>query len=556
MRRTLIAVAAVLVMAGAGAYYALFILPDQQFRAAIDRTVAALPKGVTAHYGEARYAVSSRTATVTDLLFQLPDGVRLTVDRIVVENPAQDFGDRWNAAREKPDALRPDWAVPVADRIVLTGLKLAGAKSSATTASMSLAGLRIYPWPLHRPAVPPLDNLVQALEAFSQAADRVQAYQNFRRMQVQGAPDAGQSVDAAPLSPAEKDALGQKIIDSLPPILRGGSAMLLSFGYDSLDIAGLEMTVSSKAADTGKDSAERLSMRKFHAGALDRGNGGASTVEELAADESGSGKSSIDRATMGNLTLRDMAMRLVNGDPLSMAILDGVSVGPMELYGTAENPIVGVPSRTDKIALSDLSFDRSFLKSFGIAVTGSRIDVAAARSSPQKALLERYGLRSLTTSLTMAFQWDPDRRSASLHDVSFDIAELGSIQLYADLVNIGPAKTGEAGEVAFSKATLRYRDATLIDRLLAAGGKQTPDQLQQMRMAYVMNVLKAFGPVATDPKLAGSVKALQDFAKAPRNMTITLAPPAPVPLKDMKGVAAQGPKKLIDTLGLSVSANQ
>lgn len=556
MRRALIAVAAVLVLAAAGAYYAFFILPDQQLRAALDRSIAALPQGATAHYGEAHYALFSRTATVTGVLFQSPDGVRLTIDKVLVENPAQDFGDRWNAARENPDALKPDWAVPVADRISLQGLKIAGAKSFGAIAGVSLAGLRIYPWPFHRPGVPRIENFAQASELFSQAADRIQAYQNFQRIQVQGAPDAAQSVDAAPLSPAEKEALGQKIIDSLPPMLRGGSAMLLGIGYDGIDIAGMEMNVSSKAADTGKETPAHLSMRKFHAGAFDRGNGGASTLEGFVAADSGSGKSSADRAAMGNLTLRDMAMRLVNNDPMSMAILDGVSIGPMEFYGTAENPAVGVPSRTEKIALSDLSFDHSFLKSFGIAVTGSRINVADAKNSPLRTLLERYGLSTLTTSFTAAFQWDADKRSASLHDVRFDVAELGSIQLYADLVNIGPARAGESKEVAFSRATLRYRDASLIDRLAAGGDKQTPEQLQQIRSAYVMNILKGFGPVAADPKLAGSVKALQGFAKAPQNLTITLTPPVPVPVYGVRAVAAQGPQVLVDTLGLSVTANQ
>jgi len=77
-----------------------------------------------------------------------------------------------------------------------------------------------------------------------------------------------------------------------------------------------------------------------------------------------------------------------------------------------------------------------------------------------------------------------------------------------------------------------------------------------MRQGFAANMLRNLGPLASDPKLAGSVKAISDFAKSPRTLTITLAPPAPVPLAAMKTLAAQGPQALVDTLGLSITANQ
>ena len=60
----------------------------------------------------------------------------------------------------------------------------------------------------------------------------------------------------------------------------------------------------------------------------------------------------------------------------------------------------------------------------------------------------------------------------------------------------------------------------------------------------------------SDPKLAGAVKAISDFAKTPQSLTITLAPPSPVPVVAIKAMAAQGPQVLVDTLGLSITSNQ
>jgi len=109
-----------------------------------------------------------------------------------------------------------------------------------------------------------------------------------------------------------------------------------------------------------------------------------------------------------------------------------------------------------------------------------------------------------------------------------------------------------------AKATLRYQDASLINRLLVAGADERPKpaDLRQMREAYAANLLATLGPLASDPKLADSVKAIAEFAKMPRNLTIALAPPAPVPLFALKEVAAQGPKALVDMLGLSITASQ
>jgi len=175
---------------------------------------------------------------------------------------------------------------------------------------------------------------------------------------------------------------------------------------------------------------------------------------------------------------------------------------------------------------------------------------------PVKASLQRFGLTSITANMGAAFQWDADKKTATLQDAVFSVEELGSLQLNADLVNIGPASPAGSNQPGFSKATLHYRDASLINRLLSAGGQRSQAQLAQMRQMFAANLLHGLGPVASDPKLASSVKAISDFAQTPQSLTITLVPPAPVPLATMKDVAAQGPQALFVTLGLSIAANQ
>jgi hypothetical protein len=173
-------------------------------------------------------------------------------------------------------------------------------------------------------------------------------------------------------------------------------------------------------------------------------------------------------------------------------------------------------------------------------------------------LLQQLGLKTVSADMGLAFQWDADKKTASLHDVMFGVDRLGSISASADIAGIDPANPAASANSTLLRATMRYQDASLINRVLrmTGDGKKTAAEFAQMREQYAAVILSMLGPLASDPKLAGSVKAINDFARAPHNLTITLAPPVPVPMMSLKDMAAQGPQALIDTLGLSITANQ
>jgi hypothetical protein len=212
----------------------------------------------------------------------------------------------------------------------------------------------------------------------------------------------------------------------------------------------------------------------------------------------------------------------------------------------------------EKIALSDVAFDHSFLKSFGFTITGLKQD-AADVDAREKALLQQLGLKTVSANMGVAFQWDADKKTASLHDVMLGVDKLGSISASADIAGIDPANPAASAGSTLVKATVRYQDASLINRVLrmtAGGGKKTAADFAQMRQQYAAIILANLGPLASDPKLAGSVQAINDFARTPHNLTIALTPPTPVPLASLKDAATQGPQALIDTLGLSIMANQ
>ncbi len=563
MRKIAIAAAAAVLLAG-GAYYGGFVLPDNQFRAGLDQALAGLPQGYTGHYGSAHYSLLSHVATVTDLSVQGPAALNESVAKIVIDHPALDLADRLTKAQANPAALKPDDALPVADRIEVDGIKMSTGEAAGTMASASLARMRLYPWAIFHPGIPAPKDFGQVLAASLEKQRKLTAQQQAMLEQAQKKQAEGDgdndsndhsSSDTGP-SPAEIAALQKEELDAVLPVLRIEAALFLGMGYDSLDGAGLDVTASLPQPAGSPLTGLHATMAKFHAGALDRAVGGANTVEGLVEDLGQGGKISADRASIGDMKLRDPAMRLLNGDPLSMAMLDGASLGPIEFDAMSITIPAGGTAHLEKIALSEMSFDRSFLKSFGFSVSGFKQNVADLAPRAREGM-RKFNLRSITANLGLAYQWDADKKTASLHDVAFSVAELGSLQFNAELVNVDPA-AGLAARPGLAKATLRYQDASLINRLLRADAdeKLKVAELRQMREAYAANLLATLGPLASDPKLADSVKAISDFAKAPRNLTLTLAPSAPVPLIALKEVAAQGPQALVDTLGLSISANQ
>jgi hypothetical protein len=558
MRWTWIAVA-VAVILGAAAYYGLFVVPSQQLRAGLDQTIATLPPGYTVKYGGARFSLFTHTAVITDLSVQGPPPTSFneTIAKLTVEHPALDFMDEWSRAQANPSALKPDQALPAADRVTVEGAKFSGNGASGNIASSSLAKPRIYPWPFFQPDVPALKDFGGVFMSALEAQKKVTAEQKAllaQRQRSQGqVQDPGQQA-AAP-TPADFERLQKDALDALLPLIRLEAIAYLGLGFDSFDGSGFDVAGVMQANPALPLGNFHFAASKMHLNAFDRGIGGGGTVDAMVEEFGSSGKMMVDHASMGNVVLRDAAGRLANSAPLTMALLDGASFEGMELDGMTIALPTGGTSQIQKIALSNLAFDHSFLKSFVFNITGLKQDVSSL-DGRAKAALQQLGLSTVTLNIATSFQWNADNKTAALHDNSISLDELGSLQLNADLVNIGPADAAGPEQPGFSKAVLRYQDGSLINRLLSAGGERSADQLAQMRQAFATNMMRNLGPLAADPKLAGSVKAISDFAKTPQILTITLAPSAPVPLAAMKTVAAQGPQALVDTLGLSITANQ
>jgi hypothetical protein len=542
MRRILVAAVAGIVVAG-GAYYGLFVVPSQQFRAGLDQTIANLPPGYSAHYGSARFSLLSHTAIVTDLALQTPGAVAATVAKLEVVRPDLDLVDQWNKAQANPALFKPDQPLAVADRVSITGVKLAGGQAAGTIESFSIEKARLYPWALVHPGVPPF---VDAVKAFS---DTLRMQREFTAEQQKLA--ATGSVQSPEI--VQQRALAQ--FNALMPILRLEASLVLGFGVDSIESGNIDVTVSGSALGDPASSNLRLAIRHLHDGALDRGVGGAYTSDGLV-EELGSGmKVSVEHSETGKIMARDALTRVLNGDPWSLAMLNGTSLEGLKFTGMSGSMPQGGTFQIDSMTIPHMAFDRGFFTSLGFSMSGMKQHVADLPQPDARAAYGAIGLDTLTLSFGLSMQWDPDKKTVALRDTVLTIDELGSLHLTADLADIDPAtqKTPYPGLIG---ATLRYDDASLIDRLVNAKGKRTPEQAAQMRKQFAAGVLMNMNQFASDQRIAAAAKAISAFAETPHSLTITLAPQTPVPVASIQALGAQGPIAVFQTLGVMVAANQ
>jgi hypothetical protein len=209
------------------------------------------------------------------------------------------------------------------------------------------------------------------------------------------------------------------------------------------------------------------------------------------------------------------------------------------------------------ISYSDIAIDQGFLKSATIAMTGLKLTPDAIPDPASKQLFQRFGLTAMTVDMSGAYSWDADTSTAIFRDMLFKVDELGAITVNATIAGIAPGQPAPFDEATLAGATIRYDDASFVNRLLVyTNVKLSDEKLKQMRQKFASALLQNLARQPFDQqKMAPSIKALADFATEPHALVITLAPPEPVPLAMLQEIGAAGLPEVVDALGLSVAAN-
>jgi len=194
-------------------------------------------------------------------------------------------------------------------------------------------------------------------------------------------------------------------------------------------------------------------------------------VEELSIGQSSNGTLSVDRGAVDDADLREADVRLLAGDPLSQALLDGLHIGKLEYDGLSVRSKNGTVQPIGNFALSHLRFRRAF------GICGAELERGACRRQPDpipqvKEAFDKIQLDSATLSLAVAFDWNIARKRLTIHDTMLKIDELGTLALTADFLDAGPGFAPQ-DRARLAHLKLRYDDVSLGDRGLKAMAAQT-----------------------------------------------------------------------------------
>jgi len=514
MRASFLVAGTAIVLAAAGFYYGLEIYPEQRFRANLDQTLARLPPGTTVAYKGAHYSIISHAAEVTgvtvhaDLPGAQSRSFDIDIESVSTANPNLDLATAWNSARANPAAIAPETVLPVADTITFKGVTIHSTVLNMTQDSAVLSHARLYPWPFLHDGIPSWDDVLASLSAASQPPT----------------------------------------LDDLRPLLRAEAALMLGFAYDSYSVGATKLTETLPGLQIGYD------IRSVSGDGFDRGMLKSASAEGIVFRGDKIGSFSTEHLAMGSSDFRAPMSRLVNGEALSAAMLDGIRIGRVEYRGITFQPPGQPAAHAGGIFVGPVVFAQGMPVSGEIGWTDVTVTKEQLPDPKSRDVFDQLDLATMTTSFALAYDWDIATHRAALRETMLKVNELGTLSLAAEVSDVVPGAAA-ATQTRLVHARLRFDDASLVERLIRVGAARSGADPAMFRQQIATLVLRqGSAPGQVSPALSAANQAISSFITAPRNLTVELLPPVPVSFASLQQAAAS-PANLVAMLGLVVTAN-
>ena len=210
---------------------------------------------------------------------------------------------------------------------------------------------------------------------------------------------------------------------------------------------------------------------RTEADGYDRGILKDASSDAIKGHGSTTGEFSVDRLTIGTSDFRAPLVRIVNGEPLSRDMLDGIKLGRFEYQGFHVRPPGKPPVALEELSVGPLAFAHGLPTSGAMGFRGLVVSAAQLPDARGRDAFAKLGLDAATISFNLAFEWDAATGKASVRDTVLKVNELGTVALSADLTNLG-ADPATAALARLVHAKLRFDDASLVDRVLAMAAAQ------------------------------------------------------------------------------------
>lgn len=188
---------------------------------------------------------------------------------------------------------------------------------------------------------------------------------------------------------------------------------------------------------------------------------------------------------------------------------------------------------------------------------------------PQMAEVAALGYKELAFDASFKGSWDPKSGRAALEGLTVSAKDAATLQiafaiggLTPDVVKQLAAAKGDSNQtlgliqgLTLESASIKVENSSLFERATDAAAKKqgtTKEALIQQGTAMVPVLLSQIQNAAFEKKISDAVTA---FVASPKSLTVTVAPPQPVPVPQIIGVAGAAPQTLPDVLNADVKAN-
>lgn len=197
-----------------------------------------------------------------------------------------------------------------------------------------------------------------------------------------------------------------------------------------------------------------------------------------------------------------------------------------------------------------------------------------------RATMAALGYETLSGTVTYAGSWDTTDGRATLDDMVFMVDDAAALKMTFDISgytpefvaalqdiqaqmaegevnqeNQGLAMLGLMQQLTFNSATIRVEDASLTGKLLDFFAQQQGVDRNSM-VQQTKGILPFMLGQLGNPEFAANVsQAVGAYLDNPGSLTISAAPPTPVPAAQIMAAGMSAPQSIPDVLGVSVTAN-
>lgn len=233
---------------------------------------------------------------------------------------------------------------------------------------------------------------------------------------------------------------------------------------------------------------------------------------------------------------------------------------------TVVSPDNGVPITIRDLRVENTAFTDTFPTAVKMSATGIQVPTEALDPEVRERL-KTIGYDTLSFGVEASSNWDAASGTLNLPSIAFSGASMGRLDFSAVLGgvtadNVRAAQSGDPQVVmgmlqnmTVQSAKLRFDNQSIVERLIDFSAKDqgvSRDVLVgQMTSALPMLLQPLQNPAFSDQVS----KAVGDFLRQPRSLTIRVAPQNPTPLFQIIGLAAMAPQTIPQALQISVTAN-